>query len=137
RAGEEVEGNLRSSPRQDHFREGRSGGEVSGCDRGDGCGARFGRQGYRRNAEGSEIATHRLPRLELPRRKDRDWKGVIASLLVHAVILFLILAPIVGSSDFTHDPVLGGGGEGPAGGGGGGVNGPGSRAEHVEFVRVK
>jgi periplasmic protein TonB len=56
---------------------------------------------------------------------------------VHALILFLILAPIVGSSDFTHDPVLGGGGEGPAGGGGGGINGPGTRAEHVEFVRVR
>jgi protein TonB len=73
----------------------------------------------------------------MPRRKDRDWKGIIASLLVHAVILFLILAPIVGSSDFTHDPVLGGGGAGPAGGGGGGMNGPGSREEHLEFVRVR
>jgi protein TonB len=56
---------------------------------------------------------------------------------VHAVILFLFLAPIVGSSDFTHDPALGGGGAGPAGGGGGGINGPGSRAERVEFVRVR
>jgi protein TonB len=56
---------------------------------------------------------------------------------VHALILFLILAPIVGSSDFTHDPVTGGGGEGPAGGGGGGINGPGSRVEHLEFVRVR
>jgi protein TonB len=73
----------------------------------------------------------------MPRRKDRDWKGVIASLLVHAVILFLILAPIVGSSDFTHDPVLGGGGAGPAGGGGGGMNTGGSREEHLEFVRVR
>ena len=56
---------------------------------------------------------------------------------MHALILFLILAPIVGSSDFTHDPVLGGGGAGPAGGGGGGMNGPGSREEHLEFVRVR
>jgi hypothetical protein len=56
---------------------------------------------------------------------------------VHALILFLILAPIVGSSDFTHDPVTGGGGEGPAGGGGGGTNGAGSRVEHLEFVRVR
>jgi protein TonB len=58
-------------------------------------------------------------------------------LLIHAVILFLILAPIVGSSNFTHDPVLGGGGPGPAGGGGGGMNGSGSREEHLEFVRVR
>lgn len=55
---------------------------------------------------------------------------------MHALILFLILAPIVGSSDFTHDPVVGGGGPGPAGGGGGGVNGPGT-GEHLEFVRVR
>jgi protein TonB len=61
----------------------------------------------------------------------------MASLLVHALILFLILAPIVGSSNFTHDPVLGGGGPGPAGGGGGGMNGAGSVGEHLEFVRVK
>lgn len=43
----------------------------------------------------------------------------------------------MGSSDFTHDPAMGGGGPGPAGGGGGGINGPGSRAERVEFVRVR
>jgi protein TonB len=55
---------------------------------------------------------------------------------VHALILFLILAPIVGSSDFTHAPSVGGGGPGPAGGGGGGVNGPGT-GEHLEFVRVR
>jgi hypothetical protein len=73
----------------------------------------------------------------MPRRKDRDWKGIIASLLVHAVILFLILGPIVGQSDFTHAPSVGGGGPGPAGGGGGGMNGTGSRQERIEFVTVK
>jgi len=73
----------------------------------------------------------------MPRQKDRDWKGIIASLLVHAVILFLILGPIVGSNDFTRADVVGGGGPGPAGGGGGGVDGLGSREQHVEFVRVK
>ena len=73
----------------------------------------------------------------MPRRKDRDWKGVIASLLVHAVILFLILGPIVGSTDFTRPDVVGGGGPGPAGGGGGGADGMGSREQRVEFVRVK
>ena len=73
----------------------------------------------------------------MPRRTDRDWKGVIASLLVHAVILFLIVGPIIGSSDFTRPDVIGGGGVGPAGGGGGGTNGLGSREQHVEFVRVK
>jgi periplasmic protein TonB len=56
---------------------------------------------------------------------------------VHALILFLILGPIVGSSEFTRSDVEGGGGPGPAGGGGGGTNGPGTHAEHLEFVRVK
>jgi periplasmic protein TonB len=56
---------------------------------------------------------------------------------VHALILFLILAPIVGSSDFTRPDVVGGGGPGPAGGGGGGANGPGTQAERLEFVRVR
>ena len=56
---------------------------------------------------------------------------------MHALILFLILAPIVGSSDFTRPDVVGGGGPGPAGGGGGGANGPGSSAERLEFVRVR
>jgi protein TonB len=56
---------------------------------------------------------------------------------VHALILFLILAPIVGSSDFTHDPTVGGGGAGPAGGGGGGNEGPVSRQQHLQFVRVR
>ena len=58
----------------------------------------------------------------MPRRTDRDWKGVIASLLVHAVILFLIVGPIIGSSDFTRPDVIGGGGvgsgEGPGRGSG-------------------
>jgi len=56
---------------------------------------------------------------------------------VHAVILFLILGPVMASSDFTHEPSVGGGGPGPAGGGGGGTNGSGSRQERVEFVRVR
>lgn len=56
---------------------------------------------------------------------------------MHALILFLILAPIVGSSEFTRPDVVGGGGPGPAGGGGGGTNGPGSHEERLEFVRVR
>ncbi len=47
------------------------------------------------------------------------------------------MGPIVGSSDFTRPDVIGGGGPGPAGGGGGGTNGPGSRQEHLQFVRVR
>lgn len=56
---------------------------------------------------------------------------------MHALILFLIVAPIVGSSDFTRADVVGGGGPGPAGGGGGGTNGGGSTIEHLQYVRVR
>jgi periplasmic protein TonB len=56
---------------------------------------------------------------------------------VHALILFLILAPIVGSSDFMRPDVLGGGGPGPAGGGGGGNNGAALGQERLQFVQVK
>ena len=44
--------------------------------------------------------------MEMPRQKEKDWKGIIASLLVHALILFLIIAPIVGSSDFARPNTL-------------------------------
>jgi periplasmic protein TonB len=56
---------------------------------------------------------------------------------VHALILFLVLAPIVGSSDFTRPDVLGGGGPGPAGGGGGGNNGSALGRERLQFVQVR
>jgi periplasmic protein TonB len=56
---------------------------------------------------------------------------------VHALILFLVLAPIVGSSDFTRPDVLGGGGPGPAGGGGGGNNGTALGRERLQFVQVR
>jgi periplasmic protein TonB len=56
---------------------------------------------------------------------------------VHALILFLVLAPIVGSSDFTRPDVLGGGGPGPAGGGGGGNNGAALGRERLQFVQVR
>jgi periplasmic protein TonB len=56
---------------------------------------------------------------------------------VHALILFLILAPIIGSSDFMRPDVLGGGGPGPAGGGGGGNNGASVGQERLQFVQVR
>jgi periplasmic protein TonB len=56
---------------------------------------------------------------------------------VHALILFLVLAPIIGSSDFSRPDVLGGGGPGPAGGGGGGNNGSALGHERLQFVQVR
>jgi protein TonB len=56
---------------------------------------------------------------------------------VHAVVLFLVVGPIIASTDFVHDPSVGGGGPGPAGGGGGGAGGERARGERLEFVRVR
>ncbi len=53
------------------------------------------------------------------------------------MVLFLVLGPIVATSDFTHDPSVGGGGPGPAGGGGGGSGGLRSRQERLEFIRMR
>lgn len=56
---------------------------------------------------------------------------------MHAVILFLIITPIVTSSDFNPEPTVGGGGPGPAGGGGGGSATAASSQERLEFIRVR
>jgi hypothetical protein len=56
---------------------------------------------------------------------------------VHAVVLFLVVGPIVASTDFMHDPSVGGGGPGEAGGGGGGSLGALSSEERLEFVRIR
>jgi protein TonB len=53
------------------------------------------------------------------------------------VVLFLVVAPIVASTDVEHDPSVGGGGPGPAGGGGGSAGRERSRGERLEFVRVR
>ncbi|MDQ3673093.1 MAG: hypothetical protein M3365_01790, partial [Gemmatimonadota bacterium] len=55
---------------------------------------------------------------------------------MHAVILFLIITPFV-TTDFRHEPTVGGGGPGPAGGGGGGSSAASSRQERLEFIRVR
>jgi len=56
---------------------------------------------------------------------------------VHAVVLFFVLAPLLATSDFTHEPSVGGGGPGPAGGGGGGSGGARSESERLQFIRVR
>jgi periplasmic protein TonB len=53
---------------------------------------------------------------------------------VHAAILFLFLGPVLATSSFHGENVLGGGGAGPAGGGGGGNGGT---PQRVDFIRVK
>src|SRR5215208_6288710 len=68
-----------------------------------------------------------------PVRESR-WTGSVASVVLHAIILLLVLAPI-----FAHDVIneilnQGAGGPGPAGGGGGGRGGSGG-AEVIERLR--
>src|SRR4029079_6219140 len=125
---------LQGSSRENHFREGRSQGEVRGRDLRDGRLARSGRQGYRHVAEGNYIATHYRPPVGVPSRREGRWKGVAASLFVHALIILAILYPLTKESDFKGEHAEGGGGPGPAGGGGGGSQ---NRGERLQFVRLK
>jgi len=55
--------------------------------------------------------------------------------VVHALILFLFLEPLLSASSFKGKIVLGGGGPGLAGGGGGGNGG--ALREKVQFIRVR
>ncbi|HUO52286.1 MAG TPA: hypothetical protein VMT93_07195, partial [Gemmatimonadaceae bacterium] len=77
------------------------------------------------------------PPLGLPLRRDSRW-GTIISVLAHALLILLILAPL-----FQHDVALvvtqSGGGPGPRGGGGGGRQGTGGerpREEHIRYFAL-
>lgn len=80
----------------------------------------------------------RLPQLGMPEGGERRRGGIVASLLLHAAILFLMLVPFVGNTTVLQRLAQGAGGEGPAGGGGGGTRGTGGSpaAERVSFARV-
>ncbi|MBM3906956.1 MAG: hypothetical protein FJ363_02645 [Gemmatimonadetes bacterium] len=72
----------------------------------------------------------------LPIREEGKVRGLAASVLLHALILFLVAGPV-----FVHDALVaqreGAGGPGPAGGGGGGNRGTGGVVrETVRFMRV-
>lgn len=69
-----------------------------------------------------------------PRTKERDWPSQVASAVLHAVVILLIILP-----SLTHVmellPEEGAGGAGPAGGGGGGNRGTGGvRSERIQYV---
>ena len=71
-------------------------------------------------------------------RPAADWRGAIASFLIHLAIILLLLLPayVPRLLDFQQD---GAGGPGPAGGGGGGSAGSGGvftpdRAERLRFI---
>jgi protein TonB len=76
------------------------------------------------------------PPLGLPLRRESRW-GTVVSVLLHALVILFVLAPL-----FQHDVALvatrGGGGPGPVGGGGGGNRGSGGqpREEHIRYFTV-
>lgn len=79
------------------------------------------------------------PPIGIPLRDVSRREGTIVSVLVHAVVLFLILAPPVFMAtklDFVQKQ--GAGGAGPVGGGGGGSGGMGGRMprERLRFIQM-
>jgi periplasmic protein TonB len=77
----------------------------------------------------------RVPAAGLPVRRDSRRVSSLISLIVHALIIMLLIAPVIHTGDVEEKP-QGSGGPGPAGGGGGGRNGTGGVREHVQFVQV-
>lgn len=75
------------------------------------------------------------PPLGLPLRRESRW-GTLVSMLFHALVILLILAPLM-DHDVLLEATRGGLGPGPAGGGGGGSKGAAGRPreEHIQFVR--
>lgn len=78
-----------------------------------------------------------LPQLRLPRGRERSALGGTVSLVVHALLLFLIVAPLTVGNTGPVTPIeQGAGGPGPAGGGGGGTRGTGGDGERLQYVAV-
>ncbi len=77
---------------------------------------------------------HRRRMSAMPLARERGWVSSIASVLVHAFIIVLLILPSIHPRVLVIDE-LGAGGPGPAGGGGGGNRGTGGvRSERIQFV---
>ena len=73
----------------------------------------------------------------MPVRREGRRTGAVISVVVHAVILFLLIFPFFVPSGAIRRMQQGAGGAGPAGGGGGGTRGTGGQSvEKIQFVRV-
>ena len=79
-----------------------------------------------------------LPALGLPAPRERRKGWAIASILLHALIIAVLITPIVAlHTGDVKEIAQGAGGPGPAGGGGGGRGGTGGApVEHLQFVQV-
>ena len=73
----------------------------------------------------------------MPLRGEGRRTGAIISVLVHAVIIFLLIIPFFMPRNVIQRMQQGAGGAGPAGGGGGGTRGTGGQAvEKIQYVRI-
>lgn len=69
----------------------------------------------------------------MPLPRQRTAGSAIASVLLHAFLIFLILGPVI-AHDYIVNENKGAGGPGPAGGGGGGNRGGAEKANYVEMA---
>lgn len=83
------------------------------------------------------LKSRALPALRLPPWRERRRASALASVLVHALIIALVLwSPTDSHEGLVIERPQGAGGPGPAGGGGGGRRGTGGTTERLQFVRV-
>jgi len=73
----------------------------------------------------------------LPMRDEGRRTGAIVSIVIHALVIFLLIVPFFMPHSVIERMQQGAGGAGPAGGGGGGNRGSGGDTrEKIQFVRV-
>lgn len=86
--------------------------------------------------------THDPPRYRapvgLPLRDEGRTQGMIVSVIIHALVIFLLIVPFMLPSSVIERMQQGAGGAGPAGGGGGGNQGTGGdrTVETLRFVKL-
>jgi hypothetical protein len=70
--------------------------------------------------------------------RDEGWrKGAVISVIVHALVIFLLIVPFFLPRSVIQRVQQGAGGAGPAGGGGGGRRGTGGAvAERIQYVKI-
>jgi len=79
---------------------------------------------------------YRVP-VGMPMRDEGRRAGAVVSVVVHALIIFLLIVPFFMPHSVIERLQQGAGGPGPAGGGGGGARGTGApTSEHIQFVKV-
>lgn len=77
-----------------------------------------------------------LPALALPKGREDRRAGALLSILLHALIIGLLVAPIAAGRELV-ERAQGAGGPGPAGGGGGGRGGTGGQTtERLQYIVV-